>query len=238
MKDEYFGDISDYRKYGLVRCLALPDRLPLGVCWMLTHEAGGGDGDKVGYLAEPQRYRARDPELYDWLRQVVVVEGDRRAARMEQSGLLGQATYQSQVLTDDAGARTAYFRRCAALFGSCDLVLFDPDNGLEVKSVPRGAKGSHRYLYWREVSDAYGWGASLLIFQYWPRVKRAPFTERLVDELGAHTGATAVFSFHTPLVLFLLAAQPRHADAFRRQLPAIQERWGPRQIDAREHPAS
>ena len=50
VKDQYFGDVNDFRKYGLLRVLAGSDRLRLGVCWMLT---------------------ARDAALFDWLRQVV-----------------------------------------------------------------------------------------------------------------------------------------------------------------------
>jgi len=37
MKNQYFGDINDYRKYGLLRCFAEAG-LNIGVCWMLTPE--------------------------------------------------------------------------------------------------------------------------------------------------------------------------------------------------------
>ena len=36
MKNQYFGDINDYRKYGLIRLLADGGKIKAGVCWMLT----------------------------------------------------------------------------------------------------------------------------------------------------------------------------------------------------------
>jgi hypothetical protein len=41
MKDQYFADINDYRKYGLLRILG--EGLRVGVCWMLTKPDGSGD---------------------------------------------------------------------------------------------------------------------------------------------------------------------------------------------------
>jgi len=36
---------------------------------------------------------------------------------------------------------------------NCDLIFFDPDNGLEVKSRQLGSKGSNKYLYLNEVES-------------------------------------------------------------------------------------
>jgi hypothetical protein len=84
MKDQYFGDVNDFRKYGLLRALVLPNKLRLGVCWMLTEPDHGADGNFLAYLSQGDRYRHRDPELFDWLKQVTLVELDRRTARMEE----------------------------------------------------------------------------------------------------------------------------------------------------------
>ena len=50
MKNQYYGDINDYRKYGLLRSLTRDTGLHLGVCWMLTSDDERSDGEKVGYL--------------------------------------------------------------------------------------------------------------------------------------------------------------------------------------------
>ena len=40
MKNQYFGDINDYRKYGLLRLIAKKTGLKIGICWMLTPDDG------------------------------------------------------------------------------------------------------------------------------------------------------------------------------------------------------
>src|SRR5664279_1645410 len=109
MKDQYFGDVNDFRKYALLRSLVIPDCLRLGVCWMLTDKDLRRDGSRLAYLAKHSTYRDSDPALFDWLKQVVDVEQDRRTARIEESALLGSACFQSDLLTDHESERRAYF---------------------------------------------------------------------------------------------------------------------------------
>lgn len=135
MKDQYFGDVNDFRKYGLLRLLTVPDGLRLGVCWMLTAPDGSNDGKSRSYLSQPEKYRLHDPELFDWLQQVVAKDQDLRTARIEASPLLGEAVFRSMILTDSRYQRTDYFCGCVTQFAGCDLVFFDPDNGLERKAT-------------------------------------------------------------------------------------------------------
>jgi hypothetical protein len=62
MKDQYFGDVNDYRKYGLLRALAGVSGLPLGICWMLTARDGRSDGEFRRYLDQAIRCRRHDPQ--------------------------------------------------------------------------------------------------------------------------------------------------------------------------------
>jgi hypothetical protein len=43
MKNQYFGDINNYRKYGLLRAVIHATRLRLLVAWMLTPDDGGSN---------------------------------------------------------------------------------------------------------------------------------------------------------------------------------------------------
>ncbi|MGO9260259.1 MAG: hypothetical protein ACLQU1_28725 [Bryobacteraceae bacterium] len=203
MKDQHFGDVNDFRKYGLLRALVLLDHLRLGVCWMLTEPDGGTDGNFLAYLGKPRTYRHGDPELFDWLKRVINVEQDRRTARIEKSCLLGSTSFQASILTDRESERRKYFSECTTRFAGCDLVFFDPDTGLEVGSVLRGSKGSRRYPYWDEVCNAFMAGSSVLIYQHFKREKRAGYIARTTDGLRERTCAATVFSFRTPHVLFL-----------------------------------
>ena len=235
MKDQYFGDVNDFRKYGLLRLLTRPDGLRLGVCWMLTEGDSRTDGRFLGYLDQPQRYRNRDPELFDWLQQVVGAERDRRTARIEASRLLGPAIFKSELLGDRQASPSAYFAECEGRFAGCDLVFFDPDNGLEIKSTRRGQRNSCKFLYWDEVCATFTTGASVLVYQHFIREAREGYTARMGAELQCRTMASAVFTFRTPHVLFLLAAQARHAAGFREQMGRAAALWAPDQIVPREH---
>jgi hypothetical protein len=131
-----------------------------------------------------------------------------------------------------AGARSAKATASTApdlhrrtRFSGCDLIFFDPDNGLEIGSRPPGRKHSCKHLYWNEVCETFLAGSSVLIYQHFIREKRSDYAARIVRELSSRTGAAAVFSFSTPHVLFVLAAQGRHADSFRQRLPVIRDEW-------------
>jgi hypothetical protein len=50
MKDQYFGDINDYRKYGLLRAILDSGRFKLFIAWMLTPDDGTTDGKFISYL--------------------------------------------------------------------------------------------------------------------------------------------------------------------------------------------
>ena len=64
MKDQYFGDINDYRKYGLIRALQAEAQLKVLAAWMLTPNDDRRDGELRAYLQEPGSWQQFDPELY------------------------------------------------------------------------------------------------------------------------------------------------------------------------------
>ena len=73
MKDQYFGDINDYRKYGLLRALQSNADGRLLVAWMLTPDDGGRDGGLRSYLEDPQtrrNYRSRAFRRPGWFAAV------------------------------------------------------------------------------------------------------------------------------------------------------------------------
>jgi hypothetical protein len=225
MKDQYFGDVNDYRKYGLLRTLTARQSLKLGVAWMLTPPDGRADGSHVAYLNEPERFRACDPPLFDALRNSLQRRCVRCVSEVRRARLLPGAIFDDTIVPDAASAREALFKRLLRRFRAADLIFFDPDNGLEVKSRSWGRPGSAKYLFWREAEAAFGQGHSLLIYQHFPRVERAGYSARLAAELRARTGAARIFRFHTSGVLFLLASQPRHADLLERGAARMKSVW-------------
>ena len=210
MKNQYFGDVYDYIKYGLLRQLNYCGKVSTVVCWMLTENDDRGDGQHVNYLQEPEVWRVYDPPVFDCLRTAVLDRQERNIGAVEESGLLLNTSFYSTLLTDSADERREYFDTFLEFARGKELVFFDPDNGLEVKSVKYGRKGASRYLFLREVSRAFCAGHSLLVYQHMPPKPRDPFINDLASSLMRETGSELVYVFCTRRVAFLLVPQMDH----------------------------
>ncbi len=226
MKEQYLGDVSDYRKYALLRALTATTGLRLGVCWMLTPDDGRSDGNKLEFLSDPAKWRALDPELFDLLAEIVAKPESRRLNAIELSGMLGRQTvFFDQVVSDGGVARRTYSAEAKRHLAQCDLVFFDPDNGLEVSSVRKGRKNSSKYLYLDEAAEMWASGASLLIYQHYIRENRQAFEARVADRLVAVLPSCQISLFATADALFILAAQPHHRFAFAKSLSQESMDW-------------
>ncbi len=228
MKNQYFGDINDYRKYGLLRVLSGFGKIKTAACWMLTPDDGRTDGSFTDYLHQPDKWRHYDPPLFDYLRELVFHQNLRDVRGAETAAILPSCRFAPGLLPDDANGRAAYFQTFASVAEGCDLIFFDPDNGIEVPSKRYGRKDSSKYVYWREIEDAFDAGYSLLIYQHFPHVKRGPYTRSKARELAQKTGAQEVLSFRTPRVLFLLAPQEGRLEFFRARSLGVTDVWSSR----------
>jgi hypothetical protein len=225
MKNQYFGDVNDYRKYGLLRVIQRTSGMSIGVCWMLTEGDATGQGENRGFLKEPLKWRHHDSELFDSL-QKLDNEGIERTTELARAwNLIPKATYFQSLLTDDAGQRETYMAEAAAALKATDLVFFDPDTGLARKSVSRGRSGSSRYIFWDEVATAYGEGHSIVIYQHFPHEKRPTVVSSLMEQACLNLGAKTVDVLATSNVAFLMAHQP-HRPSFRATLRAsLSDAW-------------
>jgi hypothetical protein len=225
MKDQYFGDINDYRKYGLLRSLAGVSGLRIGICWLLTPDDAGSDGDLRAYLNNPGKWRRYDPELYESLRRLLEGSAGRSVRNAHEWGLVPGAEYFEHVLGDNAEARAEYFYAAWEQLAGCQLLFFDPDNGIEVPSHQWGTRGSSKYVYWRELKESFSRGHSLLIYQHYPRVPRDQFVPFLAERIGEELDRARVSAFKTPYVASFLVEQPEHAQALEGAAAAIVARW-------------
>jgi hypothetical protein len=193
---------------------------------MLTSGDGSTDGEKTDYLNNAADFREYDPELFDFLRDTVAKQQRREVQAIEETNLLPNATFHSSVLSG-SGNRADYFESITDCDLSESLVFFDPDNGLEVASKQKGHAGSEKYLYWDEVLDVWSEGASLLVYQHYPRRPREEYTRERVDQLSRRVKkAPWIGEVHTSHVLFLIAPQPSHAHHLRRGLKQVDAQWG------------
>ena len=225
MKNQYFGDINDYRKYGLLRALTGLSGLRVGMCWLLTDDDRTGDGQFRDYLNRPDRWRSYDPELYDTLQLLQRSETTPSVAKVREWAIIPNACYFEAVLSDTLVAREKYFQAAYQSLQECPLIFLDPDNGIEVESTRLGARGSAKYIYWGEIEEIYSKGHSLLIYQHFPRVQRDRFIPFLADRLADELRATQVTAFRTPHVAFFLVQQPHHEEVLKDCPHKVRNKW-------------
>ena len=225
MKNQYFGDIYDYIKYGLLRELSCFGKVSASICWMLTENDDRRDGRRVNYLQEPEEWRPFDPPVFDCLRTAVLDRKERNIRAVEESGLFPNASFYSPVLTDGADERRKYFDGFFKFSRGKELVFFDPDNGLEIKSVKYGRKGACRYLFLREVSQSFSEGNSLLVYQHMPPKPREPFVGALASSIIKETGSESVYVFRSQNVAFFLVPQTDQENQFAEIASRVQINW-------------
>jgi hypothetical protein len=225
MKDQYFGDINDYRKYGLLRAIIPAGRFRLLVAWMLTPDDGSTDGKFISYLEHPGKWSRHDPVLFQTIKELLASSQERRVSLIENTDLLPKAEYFSSHVPDTDSGRRSWFNLLAHRAQGSSFIFLDPDNGLEVKSKAYGGKDSSKFLYWREVEALWASGKSLLIYQHFIREKRLNFIQRMLEALGSVTPGSFVEAFSTPHVVFLMALRPKHQEFHGAIVSSVQEKW-------------
>jgi hypothetical protein len=225
MKNQYFGDVNDFRKYGLLRTIQRASGLAIGVCWFLTADDGRADGGLRKYLNQPRRWRHYDSELFDKLQHLLDPDVRCSISHTPAWDLISGASYFDELLGDSRTARLAYFEAALHALGNCNLIFVDPDNGIEIPSTKFGASGSSKYVYWHELKAIYAAGHSILVYQHFPRVVRERFIPFLASRLNEQLAGSTVIAFSTPYVVFFLVQQPKHLDALDRATRVIEHQW-------------
>ena len=225
MKNQFFGDIHDYRKYGLLRAILDATELSLGVCWLLTDDDETGQGEDRDYLETPERWNCFDHELYKSLRQLLKPGIQRTVVKAELWNLLPRASYYSETVPRHREQRRSYLDEALKQLYGTDLLFFDPDNGIEVPSTPYGRKDSSKFVYWHEIERAYNRNHSLIIYQHFPRKPHDEFVETKIAELRIRFPEAQLSWFRTDEVVFLAAFRPEHSAALCEARALIIARW-------------
>jgi hypothetical protein len=90
--------------------------------------------------------------MQKWLRSLV-----NHAATAE---MLPVAEFYSELLTAHRSLRAEYFKEMKEKLATCKLIIFDPDNGIETKSIAKGRRNSEKYVYWDEIGESFQVGHS------------------------------------------------------------------------------
>jgi hypothetical protein len=240
MQDRYVGDVGDFAKYALLKNLVGSSCLRLGVVWCLyPDESHNFDGKHIGYLQRPE-FRNLDAELHDGL-AMIVRSGRRSVNAISEAKLLPSSTkffdlpiaHPNSRL--DRTAREAYrakwLARALVATRACDIVFFDPDNGIEVSSVQMHAPKAGKYVFWNQVMPFWDRGQSLIIYHHLNRtasvLKQTEILQEKFAAKFADAGLVRHFLFRRGSCRhFWLVAQKEHALHCRSAINQIaQSEW-------------
>lgn len=225
MKNQYFGDLNDYQKYSLLRHLSGEGTLRGVVCWLLTEDDENNNGTKVKYLQQEKVWKKYDPQVFEHIRNSVLSARIRSVEMIENGGILPNFNFYKERFSEKILDRELFFRDFKNLYSSYDLIFFDPDNGIGIKSVKKGTRGSSRYIYLDEIAKNVNTGASILIYQHFPRKNRRDFITKLIREIMSLGVNINIFAYVTSYVVYLLLAQSRHEKTFERGNRNILQSW-------------
>ena len=131
MRDQWFGDESDFVKYRLLRKICGitandgGQPLQLAVVWYKR------ESKLVKYLRSGSTYESEDQDLFQHLRCWIEDEATRGVSLIERSFLLPPGTvWFSELVPASAKARTVWIQRALAKVADSRVVFLDPDNGL------------------------------------------------------------------------------------------------------------
>jgi hypothetical protein len=225
MKNQYFGDQTDYIKYGILRAIVAAGA-PLGIHWTLTEDDSSSDGSRTRYLNAVNQWRHYDPPIFDAILERVRV-GDRRLQLVEELAFVPNAVQCFDKWESSVELRRNSIQALIEKLSHHSVVFLDPDNGLEVASARKGKLGASKYIFLDEVSRFWASGHSVLIYQHYPRVQRVPYVRQQLARLNAVLPRMHAAALLTSHVAFLACIQDEHRLIIEAAFNQIVERWSP-----------
>lgn len=226
MRNQFFGDVYDYIKYGLIRRLTNYGERPSALCWMMREDEDNTEG-RITSFQEDLGVRSFDPPVFDLL--VAMRDRNERDVRViERSGLLPNTRFYTPILTDYADQRRDYFDQFFVKAKDRELICFDPDTGIQgqQRNVAPGGPESSKYLMRDEVRRAFKCGHSLLIFVHKARVEnKQGLVKRTQDNLIAVEGAEYLLGFIHKNASFFLVPQSEKVDEYERIAKQVEKDW-------------
>jgi len=166
MKNQYVGDINDYRKYDLLQILSDELDEKILIVWMLTKNDNKNDGKKVKYLNYPKKWDKYNKILFEDLK--TIVNEERNIKNVQELPCFCNSNkfeFHSDYLEDDNMKRENYFNNVIEKAKTAKIIFFDPDNGI---APHEKTKNSEKFLFYNEIKRFWDNGKDILVFQYFP----------------------------------------------------------------------
>jgi hypothetical protein len=239
MKNQYFGDVNDFRKYGLLRALTgcidsqqnKKIDLTLAVCWMLTPDDNTSHGNRTDYLKLPlpNIYSNLDYNLFNYFCKLDIISGNNRDVKKAQNEMCLpiSSLFYYQHVPPDKNDRAQFFNKFMKQAERFDIIFYDPDNGINVKTHHYGTMYSTKYLYWCELFHSYSNGHSIILYQHFGMQPggRDLFIENMANDLKKSIGIEEIYTFKSAHVVFFLLPQPKHRVVFEKRIEYLRENW-------------
>ena len=238
MKNQYFGDVGDYGKYGLLKFLAEHD-VKIAVNWYLTEKDDRSvDGKFTEYLEEKneRKYLKYDPDLYATLKSMLLPKpGIRDVEQFElKKAILGAIYYHKMLnmrdlrnISDRKAHRNEWHTKALDACKNVDLVFLDPDNGLMEK--PKYSKTAEKYIFPCEVAEYYKRGQNVVYYCHKGRRKPEPWESYKQYMKNCLPDATLMgLTFHRGTQRsYIFICHPEKAEQYRSLLGAfLKTKWG------------
>ena len=229
MNNQFFGDERDFYKYALLRVLSDGGNNSIGVCWLLTEGCTSGGGE-LDYLRRDS-YKAKDPELFCFLRNCICEKKIRNVSVMDDKIIPGAKYFLRPF---PAVGRDDYFQQAAKELGGCDFLFLDPDTGFGYAKNRPNIEKWNEYVWWHEVKYLLSeTKKSILVFQYF----RLPFYtkdgsptsivgshRRIVENLSQIAGGdTTIKVIWKKPVAFYFMLRKEHEKIFHHKMEKITE---------------
>ena len=226
MKDQYFGDQTDYLKHSLLRQLAQAG-VRLAIHWNRTPDDTTRDGQRTSYLSKPTIWRGFDPDVFDFIRSAVL-NGERRLEKFEEGGFIPQALFCYDAWTSQPDLRKKSLRQFLEASDCSDLFFFDPDNGLEVAATHTSKSNLAKYVLFDELALVWEKNVDLLVYQHYPRVNRQHYIRhRFAQMVSRFDGLERAFVLSTSHAAFIFLPQKKSTKDIRTVFTAFTQNWDP-----------
>lgn len=236
MKNQYFGDVGDFGKYGLLSAL-IEKNLKMGINWYLTNDDCKTDGKFINYMNKKEFIEC-DLELHNFLEECIL-ENRRNVDEIKNMSIFANCVFFNEVLEvghinalSESGRikreklRKDWFGKSLKVLEEQDIIFFDPDNGFETRSLSRYGKDSVKYVFTNELMEIVKRGQSIVVYNHRDRSKDEDYKNRMREIYSTVSDKTElrILRFSRYSVRdYLVFIQPEHRNRINSALNELLE---------------
>lgn len=245
MQNRYAGDAGDYAKFALLYELIKNSgpNIIIGLNWYLSpDETHNFDGKHIRYLKLPRdeknEYFLCSPVVYNKLTKIGLKPSKRNIRELEKSRILPKNTvYHNKILSYEGvhgkENRLEHRKKWAATafekLKPADIIFFDQDNGIEIKSVKKTDLKAVKYCFHDEYSEYFKDEKSMILYNHRDRRPAVVNENRILEiyKILPSLKKIKVLTFHRGSARdFIILSQDKHIPLFDRTIASLtEEKW-------------